>query len=707
MAATKGLAMACALALAVLMAQPVAAQQARALTVDVGYDRFFVPGKPVPVRVTVDADRLVSGRLVASWDGGRVTVALPVEVPGGSRKSFSLVLPPGTRNDEVVTVTLRDGKRAIARSAPARLRKLEGDELVGVLPAVRAGQQLPATVPLSVDAGTARLFPITEADVRGAPASVAALGTIAASVADLERLSAGARANLLRWVQAGGHLLVDAPAAPVPGVPDQWQPTSGRAAAGQGEVVLTGDAMARGRWDRLIEPTDAGLPPGMWSMMRENFESEGIGDRLARVAGLRIPDLGWLIGFLFIYVLLVGPVAFIALGRARRAELAWVVVPLAALVFTSGAYGAGISIRNRTTSAHGTVVLVDGGVATTTSYLGLVSRGGGAREATLPSGWTIAAHNTGGAALATHLDTQADGVRVRLPLAAGQFAVLGGTGPSAQTAGLEVTATEEEGLAKGTVRNATDKRLGDVIILPGLGAPHAIGTLAPGEERAWSAALGLNRRIDGRFRHLDPEPKPEDILFDFLSRAGPNHRRAGHVIAAGWIAGTRPPIEPGGRVKGATAIVSRVPIAAGAKRLGSGAIERLLVRAPDGFGGDGTAVARFRLPAGAAVDPATVVLRSPLGAPLEVWVNDHWQRTDNAGQGGGVPGGPQPRQEPVIDAEGRILLNPGGPVPLPQVGVGRGSALPPGSIRDGLIWVRSRVGFIDESGSNLPTIEVR
>ena len=48
-----------------------------------------------------------------------------------------------------------------------------------------------------------------------------------------------------------------------------------------------------------------------------------------QVRGLRVPRLGWLLLFLLAYAAIVGPITAVVLGRARRTELAWIVIPAA------------------------------------------------------------------------------------------------------------------------------------------------------------------------------------------------------------------------------------------------------------------------------------------------------------------------------------------------------------------------------------------
>lgn len=58
-----------------------------------------------------------------------------------------------------------------------------------------------------------------------------------------------------------------------------------------------------------------------------------------------LPDAGLLLGFLGLYILLIGPVNYLVLWRLNRREWAWFTIPLTILVFTVAAYVIGSQIR--------------------------------------------------------------------------------------------------------------------------------------------------------------------------------------------------------------------------------------------------------------------------------------------------------------------------------------------------------------------------
>ncbi|MBA2438678.1 MAG: hypothetical protein H0V52_10080, partial [Acidimicrobiia bacterium] len=290
-----------------LATQPSPAAAATVLEVDAGYAGSYRPGAPVPVRVRIVADRLLRGELevqVSSNFGDAVTVAVPVEAPGGTVKEVVVVAPTeaGSNRTEVRAVLRQDGSE-VARGS-AVVQSTADQELVGLLAGVLAGREPPGAAPLAIDAGTARFSALGPAELGAAPASLAALDVVGAAPDDLLSLDDGAREGVLAWVGAGGFLLVDTPTGEeIAGLPAEWQPAGrGRARAGLGEVRVTDGAMAAGNWAGLVEPT-----PVVTGQDGHFFGGVTLDGALATDAGLRIPRLGWLVGFLGVYVLVAVP----------------------------------------------------------------------------------------------------------------------------------------------------------------------------------------------------------------------------------------------------------------------------------------------------------------------------------------------------------------------------------------------------------------
>ena len=85
--------------------------------------------------------------------------------------------------------------------------------------------------------------------------------------------------------------------------------------------------------------------------------SAALSSTLGNLPGLNLPSLQLTGALVLLYVLLVGPVNYLVLGAMRRRALAWVTVPLIALIAAGGAYGAGIFTKGRSVQANQVTIL--------------------------------------------------------------------------------------------------------------------------------------------------------------------------------------------------------------------------------------------------------------------------------------------------------------------------------------------------------------
>jgi hypothetical protein len=677
--------------------------------IDAGYAGTYIPGRPLPVRVQLGADRLVSGDLQVSVNG--LPTHVPVEVPGGSRKEFLIVVPTSTNQPPALTIVaqLPDGSKSPPR-ATTTANPLGDQEVVGLSAGALGGRSVPGPQPLAVDAGTARFVALSPADFDRAPDSLGALATMGLGGDELARMAPSTRNGVLAWVETGGRLLVDAsPGGVVAGLPDAWQPgDDGRARAGRGEVRLTSGAMAAGRWSGLVEPSERTIT---------NFRFMSgmpLGDSLARDAGFRLPELSWLVAFLVLYVAVVGPALYFVLRKRKRAELAWVVIPLVAVLFTGASWTGGRGLRNATQLVHGSVLSTGSTGSTTMSYVGVSSRSGGDVRIGWPNGWL-----TGGGAGDTgpvqtsplsRVDATSSGPVGRIPLDANQFGLVSASGPSGLPGALEVTAVADgDSRAKGTVKNSTRFALEGAAVFMGWAAME-VGPLEPGQSREWqlfSPAGGMGGpppefNVLGGFRGpMDDSTRSFTrlSLWDVAQRAGLASREPGEVVAVAWTRDYEPPVRVGGRsakAKGQTLVLGSAAVAAGGRPAIDVAVRREVVRTAGGGG----SVFRFTFPEGVAVDPAQLLLRTPIG-PAEVWTGDAWTTlgcTDcgpsTGGGGFAIPGpgfGP-PTTVPCPPGATCGFAQPAVPGPVGPGGPFlRGSGefpLPAEAVRDGVVYVR-------------------
>jgi hypothetical protein len=634
------------------------APAATRIEVEVGYAGLFVPGRPVPVRVTVDGDGLARGELVVEEvDADESSpVVVPLEVAGGSAKQVVVVLPAPIDD-------ARFGVTAAFAGASGRGEATadESVELVGLLPgsgAVAGGAEVPAPVPLPMDLGTARFARLDEA-LLAAPGALGPLGLVAAGPDGLTGLDETARTSLLRWLDTGGQLVVDgAPGDVVEGLPEEWQPVAARVPAGQGTVRAVDGAIGRGDWGSVVEATGTSVA-ATGSLDRMMFSSEDVAHSLARDSGLKLPGVGWLAGFLGAYVLLVGPVAYLLVRRRRRPLVSWGAVAATALVFTAGAVVGGRSIRADTQAAHTSYVATGPAGGHAFGYLGVVSPSGTDPTVALPADWAVGGYlppwsDPGfddGSGTPRRVEQRGDRLDASLGLQAGGYGMLSAWGP-VEARGLEVTAVATaDGDVTGTVRNTGDIPLDHVLVLVGLGSWGG-GTLAPGEEVDWEIDAGDDGNDDwgppedawDEFTGWDTGFVAPDAPVDYalwsdrqfheLDPYGP-----GRVVAAGWTSDWRPPADLSAqRPTGRTVFTTRAPVTpAAADQAPAATVRRTQLRRDvdfdmdADFGPSGTIVARFDLPPG--TDPATPLelVLADMVQQVEVWDGTRWARLPDCG----------------------------------------------------------------------------
>lgn len=726
-----------------LGAMPDPAGAAATLEVDAGYEGNFVPGRSVPVRVRIAADQLIRGVLEVRTNApgsDTVPVTFPVEVSGGTEKEYLISLPTLPLRGAVEVVAVLEGSQL---SGEARLTFTGDTELVGLLPG--AAGRVPAPLTLPAGLGTARFSELDENEL-ATPGALDPLGTIVTGADGLDGLDDEAVRNVLGWLGAGGHLVVDAvPGAAadrVPGLPDAWQPAGAeRAQAGRGELRFSSGAAADGRWDEVVEPTPLVLPgevmssPGMWAM-------EGVVSAVARDGGLRIPTLGWLSGFLVLYVLLAGPVLFVVLRLGRRTGWAWLAVPLVAGLFATGAFVVGHDVRSGSEASHGSIVHTSAAGTDVISYVGLVSRNGADGRAEFPAGWSATgALSFSGAAIGMDPrmgfgeggPMEVSPARVQLGATAedgaggstgsvgevdldpGGFGMVTGWGRADDVAGLTVTAeAHADGSISGVLRNDTELTLRQPLVMVGGRAWGEKLPLEPGAEMAWelAPARGLPNPEDGPMEVswrdqmgwegelTDESPVNYPLWAEMIGRLADPYP-TGLVVAAAWSTGWAPPIEAGGGDidAGRTVFVTEAAVTVE----DSGEIHPLAVgreflrRLPalddprfeeviDRLGDEGfvlsTHVVRHRLPAGA--DPATGP--TPLLAKLpgsiygaDAWDGTQWVPLQRRDWGGNL-----------IDEN---QINPDPFQNEPSV-----AELPPSVIRNGSVYLRT-VGMDFGNGS--------
>jgi hypothetical protein len=503
------------------------------LVLEAGIDGWVAPGRTYPVTAIVTADHRVRGELRVHGEtpSGAVLLTRPIDLAGGTTEELGLLAPPGLMTGllSIQAQLVVDG--AVVATAEDDMRIDLNTEIVGMLPDVAARYTgLPALIPLMVaDAGSAQTVPLDLDIVDLGPLALEPVDQIVSLPAELAKLSPARRATLATWVDRGGYLLI---AGPDPGsagevLPDGWLPEpNGTVRAGLGQVRSVSDSWTA---ELLPSPTRSAHEEDL--IAQDLLMNSDLGVALAYQARTKLPGAGGLGLLLIGYVLLMGPVAFLAVRTVRRGQLAWVVVPLLAVGSTGVAFGVGNSLSDAAGSAQVTVYETGpaGTMATTSAMLTNIH--GGDVGVDLPAGWTAGPMASSTGTILPGLDVMrmrvdpGDGTTGGRLIAdppsggAGSFTARGPARGTHQM--LAVTATSEtDGRVTGTVRNLLHVPLQHVVALVGKRGMADIGTLAAGEERPFEItavtdfALGASPPI--------PEMKvwPADRAASFMADAG-------------------------------------------------------------------------------------------------------------------------------------------------------------------------------------------
>ena len=628
----------------------------------------YEPGDHVLVQVSVTANRLIEGRIVVDNGPGGLESTQDIQVAAGATERADLVVPTRVWDQSGLGVELVDGDGDVIAEERVTLRVDPGVELVGVLPGVATRvAELPEQVTLATGEGRAEIVPLAVDTLRLGPGVLESFDTIVGVGDDLARLADADRAALLAWIDAGGRLLLDDD--DVSAIPEQWRPTGASYAwAGRGEIRLVDGGATAGRWADIVEPSPMGATDSV------NFGSELLGDpqlELATRAGVQLPTLSPLIIGLVAYALVVGPGAYLILRRMRRLTLAWVVVPLLAVVTAGGVVGAGG--RYRSSGSPVAATFVESSPAGGTAYTSVLtfSRSGGAKSIATPAGWHVDESDVWGGRSPVERERSMgpDGSsQLELRLEAGQVAIESFSGP-APGAGLTTTARlNAEGDIEGTVTNNSDRRLADVAVFAGNGAKY-LGALAPGAKIDWTldapsgvaAMFGRGSQVwgidemamfgdAGAVAMPAPEGGVRIVAGGNGPAAGPGRaelaeigiwgltasRRelfpTGFARVAGWTAEIAPQVGVGDLDSTRTVLSSMTPIDPNGTPPNVATIRAAVVRSPFGPFGNGMGehqTYRYLLPPG--VDPGQLVLRPPAGqvfTGVEFWDGGAWSEVD-------------------------------------------------------------------------------
>jgi len=437
--------------LAALLLRPTAQDDGLTLSARAGFDGLFKESAAVPVVVNARNDGPpIEGEIRVTVDdgsGGSIVYSAPISLPTGSDKRVALYVSvlPFTGD---LTVQLVSDETVVAAVETDALNMTPRDALLyGVVTADPGGLAFLETVTGGRSGADVAFLDL--ADLPDVSIAWRALDVLVLDDVDTSRLTAGQLAALRAWVENGGQLVVTGgPGGPktAAAVADLLPVTIGGvesagdlpalSAFGGAEFVapgpytLTGSSLRAGEllihedglpilahtplglggvtflaldpklaplagwhgqaavWERIaaLSPT-----PGPWSNgIQDGYAAS---QAVASIPGLRLPSVGQLLLFLFVYTLVIGPINFLVLRRLRRRELAWVTIPVLVLLFSAITFFTGFRTRggaavlNEMSVAYGSV---EAERVRTQSIAGLYSPRRGRYDLSLPYDTTAA-----------------------------------------------------------------------------------------------------------------------------------------------------------------------------------------------------------------------------------------------------------------------------------------------------------------------------
>ena len=228
-----------------------------------------------------------------------------------------------------------------------------------------------------------------------------------------------------------------------------------------------------------------GSPPSIAS------KSNALTPVLGNLPGLNLPSLQLTAGLVLLYVLLVGPVNYLVLGAMRRRALAWITVPLIAVLAATGAYGAGVLTKGRSVQTNQVAILhLQPGWdrAYQETYTGVIPPSRGDYEARIAGDRLLIspiATNNGGFPSSSGSSIRVNVATSEVTLSGMTAFSLGGFGTETMTTAPRLTARLQlvNGKFVGTIENHSDLTFTDAVLLAGDNF-QTIGALKPGATAA-------------------------------------------------------------------------------------------------------------------------------------------------------------------------------------------------------------------------------
>ncbi len=471
-------------------AAPALAADGVTISATAGVEGLGALGRPTPIRISISSTRTVRGTLSIAQINGPPSIRgdRDIEVAAGTTKEVWMSLsasPFGFGGNVEIVMSERNGDKTRHEVAVGIASDVN---LIGVLPRLAAASSPPKEMVFGGDLGSARIAKVDPAQLRLGPDGITMFDIIAASANDLTQLDAVDLNTVVAWVHAGGQLLVDDD--PAGALPKAWVPgLAGYIAAGHGEVRLTNGSLAAGTWADTIQVAPATNNNGQGSQVLSKQVGSGPPiSTLTSDAGLRLRRLGPVLLLLVLYLALIGPILFFVLRSIRRLPMAWVAIPILALVTSGLVAVVGGKSRTSKSASHVTITeLTPTGAIATTNGL-IFSNTAGRRGLRYGPGWSAKLSQSGDFSQVVVERRDDTGVEVFAELGSGQAKLLDANGLLAASEisdGIELTAVSDtNGTATGVVRNTGKQPLDDVAVFVGLSATY-LGRIEPGAQLAY------------------------------------------------------------------------------------------------------------------------------------------------------------------------------------------------------------------------------
>lgn len=415
------------------------------MTVRAGFDGLYKPGFGVPVHVTVTNNgTAVTGqlRITLGTATDKVVYTNPIDLPTLSEKRVTLYVHVTRRINSIRVTLVNDNNQTVKTAVSGNLNQLADDDLLYGVVSPEPGE-LEFLENVTGTRSNAAVAFLDLADLPAAPVAWNGLDVLVLNDVDTGQLTAAQMDALTSWIQTGGQLVVtggpgwqktavsltnllpvaitgsetvaDLPAlSQLMGEPFR-DPGPYLVAAGslrRGELLihqdglplLAADQMGRGSvyflaldpklaplldwdgserlWDRIANRIPE-LPA--WGKGVQNEYSAATA--VSSLPSLALPSVLNMAIFLFVYVIIVGPVNYMVLKRMKRRELAWATIPAIILFFAALAYVVGFQLKGNDTIVNQMSIVygqADSEQARVQTVLGLYSPRRKSYDVTLP-----------------------------------------------------------------------------------------------------------------------------------------------------------------------------------------------------------------------------------------------------------------------------------------------------------------------------------